>query len=78
VFDRHGTGAARAAMAGNSVKSDVLPALEAGAYAAYVPYPIIWAHEMADLPVGHPRFAELPSLADLPAWLAGLPDQSAA
>jgi len=72
VFDRHGAGAARAVMAGNSVKSDVLPALEAGAFAAYVPYPIIWAHEMAEIPGGNPRFAELPTLADLPRWVAGL------
>ena len=30
VFDRHGQGPARAMMIGNSLKSDVLPALEAG------------------------------------------------
>jgi putative hydrolase of the HAD superfamily len=72
VFARHGTGAARAAMCGNSLRSDVLPALEAGCYAAHVPYPITWAHEMADTPDGHPRFAELASIADLPAWVRGL------
>jgi putative hydrolase of the HAD superfamily len=72
VFARHGTGAAQAAMCGNSLRSDVLPALEAGSYAAHVPYPMTWAHEMADPPVGHPRFAELPSIADLPAWVRSL------
>ncbi len=72
VFDRHGTGANHAVMAGNSVKSDILPALDAGAFAAYVPYPIIWAHEMADLPTGHPRFIELATLAELPGWVDGL------
>jgi putative hydrolase of the HAD superfamily len=72
VFARHGAGAARAAMCGNSLRSDVLPALEAGCYAAHVPYPITWAHELADAPAGHPRFAELPSIADLPAWVRGL------
>ncbi|MFN3522055.1 MAG: HAD family hydrolase [Phenylobacterium sp.] len=69
VFARHGTGAAQAAMCGNSLRSDVLPALEAGAWAAHVPYPLTWAHEMADAPQGHPRFAELASIRDLPAWL---------
>jgi len=69
VFDRHGTGAASAAMCGNSLRSDILPALEAGAYAAHVPYPLIWAHEAADAPLGHPRFAELAAIAELPAWL---------
>jgi putative hydrolase of the HAD superfamily len=72
IFDRHGTGAGEAAMCGNSLRSDVLPALEAGAYAAHVAYPLTWAHELADPPVGHPRFAELPSIAELPAWVRGL------
>jgi putative hydrolase of the HAD superfamily len=69
VFARHGTGAAEAVMCGNSLKSDVLPALEAGAYAAHVPYPVTWALEMADAPIGHPRFAELETLAELPGWV---------
>jgi len=72
VFGRHGTGAAAAAMCGNSLRSDVLPALQAGAYAAHIPYPLTWAHEMADPPSGHPRFAELASIAELPEWLATL------
>ena len=59
-------------MCGNSMRSDILPAVEAGAYGAYVPYPLIWAHEMAEAPTGHPRFAELSSIRDLPAWIAGL------
>src|SRR5439155_8535472 len=72
IFARHGTGAAEAAMCGNSLRSDILPALQAGAWAAHVPYPLTWAHEMADPPEGHPRFAELPSIRDLPAWVKGL------
>lgn len=72
VFARYGAGAARAAMCGNSVRSDILPALEAGAYAAHVPYPLTWAHELAEVPEGHPRFAELATIADLPAWVRGL------
>ena len=72
VFARHGTGAAAAAMCGNSMRSDVLPALEAGAYAAHIPYPLTWAHEMAEAPTDHPRFAELPSIAALPEWVRGL------
>ena len=71
VFERHGTGAAQAAMAGNSLRSDVLPALEAGAFAAHIPYVMTWAHEHAEPPVGHPRFAELASISDLPGWLEG-------
>lgn len=69
VFARHGSGAGEAAMIGNSMRSDVLPALEAGAWAAHVPYVVTWAHELADAPEGHPRYAALQTLADAPAWL---------
>jgi putative hydrolase of the HAD superfamily len=72
VFDRYGTGAGEAVMCGNSMRSDILPALEAGAWAAHVPYPLTWAHEMADAPVGHGRFVELGSISELPAWVRGL------
>ncbi|HZZ33748.1 MAG TPA: HAD family hydrolase [Phenylobacterium sp.] len=72
VFARHGTGAERAAMAGNSLRSDVLPALEAGAFAAHIPYHLTWSHEMAEAPTGHARFAELSSIAELPGWARGL------
>ncbi|MBS0334844.1 MAG: HAD family hydrolase, partial [Proteobacteria bacterium] len=65
----YGTGSDQAAMFGNSLRSDVLPALEAGAWAAHIPYPLTWAHEHAEPPTGHPRFAELAAIADLPAWL---------
>src|SRR5262249_14136023 len=72
IFTRHGAGAAQSAMAGNSLRSDVLPAPEAGAYAAHTPSPVPWAHESAEPPIGHPRFAELASIRDLPAWVEGL------
>jgi putative hydrolase of the HAD superfamily len=72
LFARHGTGAAEAAMVGNSLRSDILPALEAGACAAHIPYALTWAHEAGATPVGHPRFAELTTFAEIPAWLAGL------
>ncbi len=70
IFTRHGTGAEEAAMAGNSMKSDVLPALQAGAYAAHIPYAVTWAHELADAPEGNERFAAMNSLAELPQWLS--------
>ena len=70
VFARHGTGAAEAVMIGNSMKSDVLPALEAGAFAVHIPYHVTWAHELADAPDGHARYGALDTIAALPAWIA--------
>jgi putative hydrolase of the HAD superfamily len=56
-------------MVGNSVRSDVLPVLGLGGAAALVPYPLLWAHETAEAPTGHPRFFQLTSLAELPPLL---------
>jgi len=72
VFDRYGTGPGEAVMCGNSMRSDILPALEAGCWGAFVPYHITWAHEVAEPPGEHPRFAELASISELPAWVRGL------
>ncbi len=69
VFARYGVEPSNAVMAGNSIRSDVLPPLEAGAYAALIPYPLVWAHEAATVPADHPRFRELSTLEDLPRWL---------
>jgi putative hydrolase of the HAD superfamily len=69
VFARHGGAAEASLMAGNSVKSDVLPMLAAGGYAALVPYPLVWSHEAADAPADHPRFRELAALGDLGKWI---------
>lgn len=71
VFTRHGTGPAEAVMAGNSMKSDVLPALEAGAFGVHIPYHVTWAHELADAPESHPRYGALDTIAALPAWIEG-------
>lgn len=72
IFARHGTGAAEAVMAGNSMKSDVLPALEAGAFACHIPYEITWARELADAPENHPRYVSLSRIAELPDWIAAI------
>lgn len=53
------------AMVGNSLKSDVLPALEAGAFAVYIPYDITWVHEMADEPDDNGRYFKVEKLSDL-------------
>ena len=50
LLQRLGAGAQEFVMVGNSLKSDVLAPLEAGAYAVYVPYPIIWKHECTPEP----------------------------
>lgn len=72
IFARHGTGADQAMMVGNSLKSDVIPALEAGAWGVHVPHGPTWALEAADPPTGHRRFHELADLGALPALVDSL------
>ncbi|MEO6300291.1 MAG: HAD family hydrolase [Paracoccaceae bacterium] len=72
IFTRHGTGAAQAMMVGNSLKSDVLPALAAGALGVYVPHNLTWALEHAEPPLGDTRFHSIPDLSRLPELVAEL------
>jgi putative hydrolase of the HAD superfamily len=72
IFARHGTGADQAMMVGNSLKSDVIPPLEAGAWGVHVPHGLTWALEAADPPVGHRRFHVIDDLGQLPALVSSL------
>jgi putative hydrolase of the HAD superfamily len=65
LFARHGHGAARGMMIGNSLKSDILPALAAGAYGVHVPSSRNWALDHADAPEGQARFMVIDRIADL-------------
>lgn len=65
AFARHGSGADAAMMVGNSLKSDVIPALEAGAFGVYVPHDLTWNLERAAPPRDHARFFEVASLGEL-------------
>lgn len=70
VFSRHGDGPARAMMVGNSLKSDVIPAIEAGSWGVYVPHELTWSLEHAEAPRTAARFREIAELTALPDLLA--------
>lgn len=72
IFAQHGAGPAQAMMVGNSLKSDVLPALEAGAWGVHVPHPLTWALEHADPPQESARFRTIADLGALPQLLQTL------
>ena len=67
VIARSGIAPQKFLMVGNSLKSDILPALDAGAMAVHIPYYTTWAHEQ----VGeHGReVVELAKISELPEWL---------
>ncbi len=65
-------GAERAMMVGNSMKSDVVPMVEAGGWGVFIPHGLTWALEEAAAPVGSDRFHELADLGTLPDLVANI------
>ena len=72
VFARYGDAPERSLMVGNSLKSDVIPAIEAGGWGVYAPHELTWVIEHAAPPTDHPRYREIAGLADLPALVENL------
>lgn len=70
---------ARFLMVGNSLRSDVLPVIEVGARAVYVPAALSWAHEHAEVPESAAsRFVELPRLDALAEFIEKLENPASA
>jgi len=66
VIRRHGVDRSRAWMIGNSPKSDILPALEAGLRTVFIPHAATWALELQELPkVDGDRLLVIERFADL-------------
>ncbi len=65
LFARHGTGAECAMMVGNSLKSDIIPALEAGAWGVHIPSAHQWVLDHAEPPVGAARFHVIEAMPEL-------------
>ncbi len=52
-------------MIGNSPKSDICPALDAGLNAIFVPHERTWALELSALPKDHPRLSTIANIREL-------------
>ena len=70
IFDRHGDGAGRGMMVGNSMRSDVVPVIEAGGWGVYVPHGLTWEIEHAEAPHDSKRYRSLNDLGGLAALLS--------
>ena len=66
IFARHGDGAERSMMVGNSMKSDIVPAITAGGWGVFVPHDLAWDLEHAETPATAPRYREIETLGGLP------------
>ncbi len=72
LWKRHGGRIERSLMAGNSIRSDVLPMIAAGGIGVYVPFEILWDHEHEEVPVDTARFHAVKDLSEMPALVARL------
>ncbi|CAN7230115.1 HAD family hydrolase [Rhizobium sp. LjRoot30] len=65
IFSKLADGPERAMMVGNSLKSDIVPAIAAGSYGIFVPHELTWVFEHVEPPVEAPRFRQIAHLGEL-------------
>jgi putative hydrolase of the HAD superfamily len=76
LLRRHSIAPDRFVMVGNSLRSDILPVLELGGSAIYIPYLLTWAHESADAPSdGQPGYYTVEHFRLLPGLLEQIEHQ---
>lgn len=72
IFRRHGHAPEQTMMVGNSMRSDILPVLDAGGWATFVPHGLVWDHEHAPAPTNQPHYFEIDDLGALPSLISQL------
>lgn len=78
IFERHGDGPHQGMMVGNSMKSDVVPMVQAGGWGVYVPHGLTWALEQADPPQQASKYHHIDTLHALPDLVDQLSERSSA
>ncbi|WP_193170736.1 HAD family hydrolase [Nisaea nitritireducens] len=69
IFTELGDAPSRAMMIGNSLKSDIVPAIEAGSWAVHIPHELTWALEHANEPAEADQFRCLKNVGEVPGLL---------
>lgn len=72
IFSKTTDGPERAMMIGNSLKSDVVPAIATGAWGVFIPHELTWVLEQVDKPEQAPRFREIAHLGELPKLITDI------
>lgn len=65
IFAQHGDGPSKAMMVGNSLKSDIVPAINAGSWGVHVPGELTWVLDHDDVPAHAPRYRKITDLGQL-------------
>lgn len=64
IAKRHGMQPDQMIMIGNAMKSDILPVIDLGGHAIFVPHTLMWGYEEASAPQNHPNYYETATLLD--------------
>jgi putative hydrolase of the HAD superfamily len=73
LLQKYNIDPAKFLMVGNSIRSDILPVINIGGQAVYIPYATTWVHErVTDLEIDQHKFAEINNLSQLPEYLTAL------
>ena len=72
IFTRHGNGPGRAMMIGNSMRADVVPAIEAGCFGVHLPSDYVWSMDLDSDPRDTSRFRRLAQIAEVVPLVAEL------
>ena len=70
VFTTLGSDPASCVMVGNSLRFDVVPALEAGAWSIHIPYEFGWELEHDQLPAKSEKYSQIGGFSQLPDRVA--------
>ncbi|WP_028465024.1 HAD family hydrolase [Nisaea denitrificans] len=69
IFSEAGESPENAMMVGNSLKSDIVPAIAAGSWGVHIPHDLTWALEHADEPAKAKQYRRLNNVGEVPALL---------
>jgi putative hydrolase of the HAD superfamily len=72
ILSKHQIEPSRFLMVGNSLRSDILPVLELGGCAVYIPYELTWAHENNIDTIGAAGYCQIEHMGLLPDILEKL------
>ena len=65
IFTRHGDGPSRSMMIGNSMRADVVPAIDAGAWGIHIPSEHVWTLDIDADPIEPSRFRRLSAISEV-------------
>jgi putative hydrolase of the HAD superfamily len=72
IFSKIGGDPERAVMVGNSLKSDIVPAIAAGAWGVFIPHALTWVVEHVEEPKDAPRFRKIEHIGELRGLIENL------